>query len=125
MIIFETFDQKLKVLLSIICDTKINLEWITPPPISRSPPSPPLCLTHPLILQFFNPPPPLFSISSICNSRGEGGLNSVYIKGRKTKLFYFLLNCVLKGNKKELKKKTNGIRNIWKKMYALNFSDSF
>ena len=31
MNIFETLGQKLKVLLSIICGTKINLEWIIPP----------------------------------------------------------------------------------------------
>ena len=30
--IFETLDQKLEVLLSISCGTKITLEWISPPP---------------------------------------------------------------------------------------------
>ena len=50
---------KLEVLLSVFCGTKIALEWTTSSPIFRSIP-PPLCLTHPLILNFSNPP--LFSI---------------------------------------------------------------
>ena len=61
---------KLEVLLSVFCGTKIALEWTTCPP-------PPLCLTHPLILKFFNPP--LFSILKtsyplpICKWGGRGG----------------------------------------------------
>ena len=46
--IFETLGQKLEVLLSTFRSTKRNLEWIYPP----------LCLTHPLILNFFKPPLP-------------------------------------------------------------------
>ena len=48
--IFETLGQKLEVLLSTFRSTKRNLEWIYPP----------LCLTRPLILNFFQPalPPP-------------------------------------------------------------------
>ena len=54
MSIFQTLGQKLKVLLSIICGTKINLEWITPLFFDLSSLSP-LCLTHPLTLKFFQP----------------------------------------------------------------------
>ena len=49
---------KLEVLLSVFFATKIALEWTTSPPPRST--LPPLCLTHPLILNFFNPP--LFSI---------------------------------------------------------------
>ena len=40
MSIFKTLDQKLKVLISIICGTKINLKWITPslPTLDLPPP---------------------------------------------------------------------------------------
>ena len=57
-------DQNLEVLLSIFYGTKITLEWITTP-ISALPPFlylPPLCLTYPLLLNFFQP-----SIPPICN----------------------------------------------------------
>ena len=74
MSIFETLGQKLEVLLSIFCGTKINLEWITPPPpfLDLATP-PPICLTQPLILNFVQPPPPLIiqnsedSITPTCN----------------------------------------------------------
>ena len=52
--IFEALGRKVEVLLSIFCGTKITLEKITlRGPIFRS--TPPLCLTHPLILNFFQP----------------------------------------------------------------------
>ena len=41
MNIFETLGQKLRVLLSIICGTKINLEWVTHPFLDLPPPPPP------------------------------------------------------------------------------------
>ena len=62
--IFKTLGQKLEVLLSIFCGTKITLEWITSHFWIYTP-SPPLYLTLPLILNFFQLPPtptPLFSI---------------------------------------------------------------
>ena len=59
--IFETLGQKLEVLLSIFCGTKITLEWITPSPFLDLPPLP-LCLTCPLTCKFFQPPSPLLSI---------------------------------------------------------------
>ena len=46
--IFETLGQKLEFFLSIFCGTKITLEWIYPPPQ--------LCLTHPLLPKYFEPP---------------------------------------------------------------------
>ena len=45
-----------KVLLSIFCGTEITLEWITTHFWIYTP-SPPLCLTRPLILNFFQLPP--------------------------------------------------------------------
>ena len=51
--IFRAFGQKMEVLLSIFCGTKITLQRITPSPIFRS--TPPLCYTQPLIIKFFQP----------------------------------------------------------------------
>ena len=42
--IFETLGQKFEVLLSIFCDTKITLEWVTPCPLFKS--SQPLIKTY-------------------------------------------------------------------------------
>ena len=74
MNIFQTLGQKLRVLLSIICGTKINLEWVTHPFLDLPPP--PLCLTnHPLILKFFQPPIIQYfedSVPHICKWGGEG-----------------------------------------------------
>ena len=55
MSILETLGPNLEVLLSIFCafvaQVLINF-WNTPLP----PPPPPLCLTHPLISKFLQPP---------------------------------------------------------------------
>ena len=52
--IFETLDQKLEVLLSIFCGTKITLEWIThPPPFLDLP-----IFRSPINTQFFSTPLP-------------------------------------------------------------------
>ena len=57
MSILETLGQKLEVLLSIFCGTKINLEWITPPPPFPTPPifrSIPTIMPYPTInIEFF------------------------------------------------------------------------
>ena len=57
MSILETLGQKLEVLLSIFCGTKINLEWITPPPppIFRS--IPPIMPYPTINIEFFSTPP--------------------------------------------------------------------
>ena len=107
MNIFKTFGPKLRVLLSIICGTKINLEWVTHPFLDLPPL--PLCLTAlPLILKFFQPPPPppiiqYFedSIAPICNwERGEG--SNYDCSSRRLEILYSFVvtrdfNLLLKG----------------------------
>ena len=75
--IFRALGQKVEVLLSIFCVTKITLERITPPAprprIFRS--TPPLYLTHPVIFKLFFQPPIIqyFEISILPILTGGGG----------------------------------------------------
>ena len=57
MSILEMLDQRLKVLLSIFCGTKISLEWITTSPFLDLPPSLPLVAPYPPInIEIFSTP---------------------------------------------------------------------
>ena len=63
-------------MLSIFSGIKITLEWSSPPFLDLPPLPPLLCLTHPLILKFFHPLPPIvqyfeISISPICMWEGS------------------------------------------------------